>query len=162
MQAAPQNANPLDQLKDIQLPQESLWWPPSWVLIITIIIAVSLIIAAIYFAIYYWRKQAAKRLALKQLEELSQNTAGDKALLDEVAELLRRYSISKNPTTAKLSMQSWQQQLAKHMDKSQAELLAISRYQQSVEVNRSELINAARSYIKKLNTQTSHSEANDD
>lgn len=153
-QGTPINTNPLDQLKDIQLPQESLWWPPSWVLIFTTIISIGLIIAGIGFAIYYWRKQAIKRQALKQLEKISNATSDDKALLDSIAELLRRYSISKDASLAGISMQNWQQHLAQHMNSKQAQLLAISRYQKSIDINRKDLIDAARNYIKKLKIKT--------
>ena len=72
MNPAAINANPLDQLRDIHLPEPISWWPlaPGWWLLIII----SLALAAWTTRFVYRRYRAAlyRRQALKKLNQLTE------------------------------------------------------------------------------------------
>lgn len=90
-------ADPLDQLKDIHLPDAVSWWPLApgwWILLVLFLIMVAV---AIYL---YFRSQRKSRQeiiieqALQLLHTLQEQSLSSKALITALSELLRRTAIS--------------------------------------------------------------------
>jgi len=89
--------NPLDQLRDIHLPEPISWWPlaPGWWILI---IASCLLLAWLINLLY--RRYIAKlyrRQALKKLQQLT--LADDSSQLRELFELLKQTAISAYPNS---------------------------------------------------------------
>jgi len=86
----PQALNPLDQLKDIHLPDAISWWPlaPGWWVVI------ALTIAALWWAVTWYlrhrRRNAYRQFALKELTVLTAENANEQ----DIILLLRRTAIS--------------------------------------------------------------------
>ena len=83
-------------LRDIHLPEASLWWPPApgwWILALSIPIVVFLLLR-----LFRWiRHKPLRRVSLQELERIRRSRSrgqDDKAVLNEVALLLRRTLIS--------------------------------------------------------------------
>jgi hypothetical protein len=94
--------NPLDQLKDIHLPQTVSYWPPAWpwwVLVLTII-------AACAFIIWHKKRQAWRKHAIQQLESF--NWEQPNHAYRDVNKLLKQICIHKiDKTSANLSGETW-------------------------------------------------------
>lgn len=113
-----QSANPLADLRPLQLPQEPSSWPaPGWYILGL------LIIAAIASAIYFWRKHKRSQAyvnkqqaqwALKELKQFSRDNKAD--YIRQCNALLKRVAMvnypSENP--AQLSDEQWLQFLNRH------------------------------------------------
>ncbi|GAC15251.1 DUF4381 domain-containing protein [Aliiglaciecola lipolytica] len=65
--------NPLDQLADIQLPQEVSMWPLAWGWWVSALMVVIAIASIIYFVRSYILKRKAKKAALLALSKLDLN-----------------------------------------------------------------------------------------
>lgn len=88
-------ANPLDQLRDIHLPEPISWWPlaPGW----WILIIGGCLLLGWLISIFYRRYNAKlyRRQALKKLRQLE--LAEDSQQLRELFELLKQTAISAYP-----------------------------------------------------------------
>ena len=93
----------LAQLRDIHSPPPPGWWPPAlgWWLVCTAVIA----LLAIVFALYYRRRQrlAPYRQALRDLHAISQQN--DQGARHDIARLLRRIVILRDPSAAALPLE---------------------------------------------------------
>ena len=125
------------ELRDIHLPEASLWWPPApgwWIalLLLTVLIVILL------WAIRRIRQKPLRRLSLRELERIrEQHGSGlsDKAVLADIAVLLRRTMISYQgrDTYAATTGEAWinqlQQVVPQHaFSTEQLQLLARDRY----------------------------------
>lgn len=95
MNPAAINANPLDQLRDIHLPEPVSWWPPApgwWLLII-----ITLALTAWTTHFLYRRYKAAlyRRQALKKLDQLTE--LNNQQQLTQLYELLKQTANSAYP-----------------------------------------------------------------
>ena len=143
--------NPLDQLKDIHLPEAVSWWPPAigwWILAVLII---SLVVVLTHLMLRTWRNTRYKRQALKQLQKLKNQAHSGENDIQALAQLLRQTAIAANIAGVKqMHGQQWQQLLQQHMPEPQAHLLAIARYQQGQQKIADEaLYQAVGNWIKK-------------
>lgn len=131
------NANPLDQLRDIHLPQAVDWWPlaPGWWILIALVIAVCAY--AGYWLYQRYQASMIKRQAIELLTELNnEHQANHKQLLAEYSKLIRRVVISYYPREqfAAVSGKAWVEQLNQLTEQAYftgdcAELLAQGAYQ---------------------------------
>ncbi len=144
-------SDPLADLKDIHLPDAISWWPlaPGWWLLIFLVI--TLIILAV-ISYQFWKKRIYRRLALQELEELAANNSDidENNYLESIACLIRRTAIAgtSDKQLAHWQGSQWQDYLQKSMPEDQARLIAISRYQANKNINKQQLTDAAKQWIK--------------
>lgn len=94
--------NPLDQLKDIHLPQAVSYWPPAWPwwLLAFVLLAVCI------FIIWHKKRQAWRKHAIKQLEHF--NWQQPDHVYRDVNKLLKQICVHKvDKTAANLSGEAW-------------------------------------------------------
>lgn len=144
-------SDPLADLKDIHLPDPVSWWPPApgwWALVVLTILLVLLII----FGYKQWQKNAYRRLALKELNDIATNMNETDAghYLDTIAELIRRTALAApvNQPIAHWQGTKWLEYLQQHMPEEQAHTIAIDRYQPLIDIDKEKLTNATRQWIK--------------
>jgi hypothetical protein len=100
------NASPLEQLKDIHLPEPVSWWPPApgwWILAV---LCLGLMVITVRWLIRRYRYRAAMRQALSELEQI---TPEDKDWPQQLNALLKRLTLSYFPRaqSAALHQQQW-------------------------------------------------------
>jgi hypothetical protein len=154
-----QAASPLEQLKDIHLPDpiEQFQLAPGW--LILIILTIGLII----YAILQWHKKR-QALALlipanSELDLIAQSKADGRAIA-ELSALLKRVCLIYFPTTqvAALSGESWTKFINQHVGhelftEQQQQLFAQLAYQANCQVEPSlwnEVINSSRTAINSI------------
>ncbi|GAA6133623.1 DUF4381 domain-containing protein [Oceaniserpentilla sp. 4NH20-0058] len=94
--------NPLDQLKDIQLPDAVSIWPPAWPW--WLLMVVILTIVAVF--VWQYKRQAWRRTALKQFNKI--NWQQPKLAHRDCNKLLKQITVFKfDKTSARLSGEEW-------------------------------------------------------
>jgi hypothetical protein len=94
--------NPLDQLKDIHLPQATSFWPPAWPWWLLLVV----IIATITFSILHYKRQAWRRAALKQYGHIDWQS--EQTAYRDANKLLKQICIQKiDKKCAHLSGEDW-------------------------------------------------------
>ena len=109
--------NPLQELRDVHLPDPISWWPPAfgwWMVIVGLIIVGGLVV----WARAYRKRTRPRRMALAQLQHVKQQysvNADDQWAITQVSHLLRRYALAlfSRSRVAGLSGQAWLQFLDK-------------------------------------------------
>ncbi len=108
-------------LRDLHLPELIGWWPlaPGWWLLI--ILAVAGFAYLLYKAFNQWRRNAARRLALRELSRIQhdyQEGIGEISLAIELSELLRRTMLAYAPRNevAGLTGEGWLRWLDQGLD----------------------------------------------
>ena len=150
--ASSAQANPLEQLKDIHLPDAISWWPPApgwWLLAVVIIVTVT---ATTVFIWQYWKKNAYRRQALTTLKTLQQKQLDQAATITALATLLRQTAIAAKLANAQsINGKEWADILQQHMPDDVAQLLALSRYQKQpdCQLDDSALYRGVQTWIKK-------------
>jgi hypothetical protein len=107
----PNLPDPLQELRDVHMPDPISWWPPAfgwWMIIVVLVIAVSLVL----WARAYRKRTRPRRVALAQLEQVKQQYArhsDDQWAITQLSNLLRRYALAvfSRSHVAGLSGQSW-------------------------------------------------------
>lgn len=94
--------NPLEQLKDIHLPQAVSYWPPAWPWWALL----ALVIGLLVLIVWYRKKQAWRRAAIQQCHQI--NWQSQYSAYREANKLLKQICIQKiDPTCARLSGEPW-------------------------------------------------------
>ena len=109
----PNAPDPLQELRDVHLPDPISWWPPAfgwWMIVVALLILVGLIL----WARAYRQRTQPRRLALAQLQEVKQHFAAyadEQQTMTRLSDLLRRAAITVFPRShvAGLSGRSWLQ-----------------------------------------------------
>jgi hypothetical protein len=147
------------ELRDIHLPEASLWWPPApgWWLVLLLIAGVAILLPLL---LKWCRYQPLRRLSLRELARIRENYKkgqSERAVLNEVARLLRRIVISYygRDAAAAATGADWLKQLrrlspqdglaAQHL-----ELLARKRYQPHCEFDVDQLLQACECWLRAL------------
>ena len=84
------------ELRDIHLPEASLWWPPApgwWISLLLLLV----VLVILLLVVRWLRHKPLRRLSLHELKRIRQSYASgssDKAVLADIAVLLRRTLIS--------------------------------------------------------------------
>ncbi len=107
----PNGHDPLQELRDVHMPDPISWWPPAfgwWMIIVVLVIVVSLLL----WAKAYWERTRPRRVALAQLELVKQQYvtySDDQHAITQLSSLLRQYAIAVFPRShvAGLSGQAW-------------------------------------------------------
>ena len=118
-------ANPLEQLRDIHLPDTPGLWPlaPGWWLLI--ILSVTLIAAITLFIIRYRTKNRYRKLANQEADQLMQDLQtsnseqSEKRYFEQAMALLKRTSLHRSPSDkmAAMSANHYLEQLNQHCKK---------------------------------------------
>lgn len=149
MKLTPEQAQALQQLKDINLPEPISWWPLAigwWVLGL-------MCITAIVGIIWYRKKTRLKRAALAELKRLKQGNRADAlALAVPISMLLRRVAIKRyGQSVAYLTGKAWEDFLVNHhaMDANTATFLSNAPYKPLDNAPNAELLlESAKSWIR--------------
>ena len=150
--------NPLE-LRDIHLPDTSLWWPPApgwWLLLMLVLI----LAAIIPWAIKRVRYKPLRLQCLRELETIRRHYhkgQSDRLVLDDVCALLRRTLISYHDRKAYAATagKDWLEQLSQvsppHGFSSEQLLwLAHDRYKRDCEYDVEDLLLASERWMRAL------------
>lgn len=141
--------NPLSQLRDIHLPDAVSWWPlawPWWVMLV-------LLLAIIVLTVYWRKKQAWRRIALKQFNQLIELNDHDFARASN--RLLKQVALNKlGKESAGYSGIKWLQYLDQQV-KTPLFLPNLEGFSQWIDdpnsqVNRNALEHACSTWIRKV------------
>ncbi len=147
------------ELRDIHLPDGSLWWPPApgWWLLLAILLILA---AGILWLVWRRRHPPLAKHSMHELERIRQAYRGgqdERATVNAVARLLRRTLISYRGRRlhAAATGANWlaelEQLAPKHgFSAAQLQFLARDRYQASVECDVDSLLQACENWIRKL------------
>ena len=147
------------ELRDIHLPEASLWWPPApgWWMALFLLVVLMVIL---FWAIRRSRQKPLRRLSLRELERIRQqhdNGSSDKAVLGDIAILLRRSLISYlgRDAYAASTGEVWIKQLQQVVPQNgfsaeQLQLLARDRYKADYACDIDNLLQACERWLRAL------------
>ncbi len=149
--------DPLSELRDIHLPPPPSLWPPApgwWLLALVAIVAV---VFGARFALAAWRRGRPRRAAVRAISELrrryeSGETPGE--LTAELATLLRRAAMNRNPRTqvAGLTGGNWLAFLdddAHHFTEGVGKCLATAPYARAEAVDLDGLLALCETWVRR-------------
>jgi len=146
-------------LRDIHLPETSLWWPPApgWWLLLGLLLLCGIL------ALWWYRRRSnptLARLCMREFEAIRRAHASgqsEQATLNAIARLLRRALISYagRPQLAACTGTEWRQRLEqlapRHgFSEAQLQLLTYERYRAQPECDIDGLLRACESWIRQL------------
>ncbi len=153
------------ELRDIHLPESGLWWPPApgWWLSLLLILLLAILLPRLF---RWYRHKPLKRLSLQELARIRQayrQGQSGKAVLNEVAGLLRRVTISyygRNATAA-VTGAHWLRQLQRlspqtGFTEQQLELLVRERYRPQCEFDIEQLLQSCERWLRALPRGRNH------
>ncbi len=119
----PNASDPLQELRDVHMPDPISWWPPAigwWMIVVLSVLVVGLF----FWARAHRKRSQPRRVALAQLKQVKQQYvlhADNQWVITEVSHLLRRYALAvfSRSQVAGLSGQSWLKFLDKTGDTNQ-------------------------------------------
>ena len=156
LNSADSPAQLLSQLRDIHLPPALPAWPPAYGWLILTVLMLFVITLLTAFCYRQYKRNAAKRDALKALDVLSHSEHTDQAILQALSILLRRVALSYDSTEniRGLYGQAWSAFLAKHFSgQDSVDCSAVftdGAYRQDIVIDRKLLFMYARQWIKKF------------
>ncbi len=147
------------ELRDIHLPETSLWWPPApgwWISVLLL-----LVLTAILIWIVRWiRHKPLRRLSLDELKRIRQrhvSGSSDKAVLADITVLLRRTLISYHGRAASAACagEAWIEQLQKvaphqGFSSEQLQLLSRDRYKPDYACDIENLLQTCERWLRAL------------
>ena len=152
-------------LRDIQLPDANLWWPPApgWWLLLLLLAALMVLGPRLW---RWWRRETPRRAGLGELERIRIDfqTGGSEAdVLNRVAGLLRRVTISYygREYAASLSGDDWMTLLRGLVPEAvfteaQLDLLGHARYRAERQIEATSLIDACEQWLRRLPARGNH------
>jgi hypothetical protein len=156
--------NPLE-LRDIHLPEASLWWPPApgWWLGLLLVAGLAILLPRL---LRWYRHKPLGRVSLLELERIRRaydQGESEREVLNEVASLLRRVTISyygRNAAAAATGV-DWLRQLRQLSPDSgfterQLELLVRERYRAHCELDIEQLLQGCERWLRALPRSGSH------
>ena len=150
--------DPLNQLKDIHLPDPISVWPPAlgWWILTTIILAA--IVSLSCWLIFYYKKNAYRRHAIKQLQTLTENynRQNNKTYYaNNINKLLKQVAVTyySKKSVSSLTGKAWLTFLdnsAKMTDFSQGagQILETSQYQLTADFDAISLSTCCKKWLK--------------
>jgi hypothetical protein len=153
------------ELHDIHLPDASLWWPPApgWWIAMLLLLLLALLLPRL---LRWIRRQPLKRVSLRQLRRIRQEHSqglDERAVLGEIAALLRRVTISYYGRAAAAAMtgEEWQRQLQRlapgaEFDSAQLRTLTRDRYRADTEIDIESLLSACERWLRGLPRSRDH------
>jgi hypothetical protein len=152
-------------LRDIHLPDASLWWPPAagWWAVLILVVVLALLLPRLWRWI---RHKPLNRVSMLQFERIRQQHKkgqSDRAVLGEIAALLRRVTISYygRRVTAAATGEQWQQQLQQlgggaGFSAEQLEWLVRGRYQAQADIDIEALLLSSERWLHDLPRSGKH------
>jgi hypothetical protein len=147
------------ELRDIHLPEVSLWWPPAPGWWITLLL-VPVMMVMLLWVIRRIKQKPLRRLSLRELERIRRRHSSglnDKAVLGDIAALLRRTMISYHgrQNHAATSGETWIEQLQQVAPRhgfsdAQLQLLARDRYKPDYACDIENLLLSSEHWIRAL------------
>lgn len=147
------------QLRDIHLPEASLWWPPApaWWIALLLLLVLPVIL---FWAVRWIRYKPLRRLSLQELKLIRHrhgSGSGDKVVLADIAALLRRTMISyrgRNACAASTG-EAWVEQLQQVVPRpcfnnDQLKLLTRDRYQPDITCDIENLLQSCERWLRAL------------
>ena len=153
------------ELRDIHLPDGSLWWPPApgWWLSLLLIVGLAILLPRL---LRWYRHQPLRRVSLQELARIRQvykQGQSERAVLSEVTSLLRRVTISYygRDATAAATGETWLRQLRQLSPDSafteqQLELLVRERYRPQTDFDIEQLLQGCESWLRALPRSGNH------
>ena len=153
------------QLRDIHLPETSLWWPPApgWWLALLLLVLLALLLPRL---LRWFRHKPLKRVSLKELALIRrdyENQRDEQAVLKRVAGLLRRVAISYygRDAAAALTGAEWQRQLQRlspqgKLEARHLELITHGRYRPQSDFEVEDLLQGCENWLRALPRRDSH------
>ncbi len=155
----PSVPDPLQELRDVHLPDPISWWPPAfgwWMVIVALVMVVGLVL----WARASRQRTRPRRVALAQLEQVKQQyavQADDQLAITEVSHLLRRYALAvfSRSQVAGLSGPSWLQFLdttghTNQFSEGPGQSLRSGPYQSHAPTSASELLPLVERWIQQV------------
>ena len=141
--------NPLEQLKDIHLPPDVSIWPLAWSWWVLIFLTITLI----SWLIYRFKKNAVKRMALKQLSAINEDNPYFAA--QQINRLLKTLAIQcYGQSCAPLSGEKWliflDEKMKKPLFMSTLSEFAYAPDNQAISVETKQLKQVCKNWIKGL------------
>ena len=156
------------ELRDIHLPEASLWWPPApgwWLLAL---LAVILALAA-WWLLRRLRYRSIARLSLTELQRIREAHRGGQAGPDtirQIAALLRRVSISYRgrDEAGSSTGADWMRAIdelapGSGFSEQQLQLLARDRYRRDYDCDIESLLDAGEAWVRALRGEKGHAAA---
>jgi hypothetical protein len=150
MNPVSQSTNPLlEQLKDIHLPDPVSWWPLAWPWWLLLTTAIGIII----FTVLYYKKNAWRKLAIKQLNAFENNNSVEYSL--ECNRLLKQICYNKiDKSCASLNSMAWLEYLDKQVKHAiflpQLQSFAFIPDDPSISIDTNQLKQACLLWIRKV------------
>ncbi len=156
------------QLRDIHLPDVTLWWPlaPGWWLLI---VGLPLVIIGLIYLRRWLRHQSAKKRSLIEFRQIVQNFEDhqDSALLiSRLSTLLRRILITYQgrDQVASITGDRWIDELNKLVVRrcfgdEQERLLSQGQFQRNIDFDYQSLVSSCERWIKALPRSQKHASA---
>jgi hypothetical protein len=147
------------ELRDIHLPEVSLWWPPApgWWLVLLLVLVLLVILL---WTLRRTRQKPLRRLSLRELERIRQqhdSGLSDSAVLGDIAVLLRRTLISYHGRDAYAAStgEAWIKQLQQVVPRDafnseQLQLLAHDRYKSDCRYDIENLLLSCERWLRAL------------
>ena len=153
------------ELRDIHLPEASLWWPPApgWWLGLLLIVGLAILLPRL---LSWYRHKPLRRVSLQELARIRQaykQGQSERDVLNEVAGLLRRVTISyygRNATAAATGV-DWLRHLQRlspdtGFSAQQLELLVRERYRPQCEFDIEQLLQGCERWLRALPRSRNH------
>lgn len=147
------------ELRDIHLPEASLWWPPApgwWISLLLLLV----VLVILLLVVRWLRHKPLRRLSLHELKRIRQSYASgssDKAVLADIAVLLRRTLISYHGrgACAASAGDTWIEQLQRiapqqGFSNEQLQLLSRDRYKPDFACDIESLLQASERWLRAL------------
>ena len=147
------------QLRDIHLPDASLWWPPAagWWIGLLLILLLAVLLPRLW---RWWRRRPLKRLALSEfarIRKIHHQGGDERIVVAEMARLLRRITISYCGRIAQATGNGaeWVAELQRLAPQApftpeQIELLIHGRYRASFNADVDALLQSAECWLRAL------------
>lgn len=142
----------LSQLKGVHAPDTISWWPPAIGWWLVVFFSLLMIIACVYFGRRYWRQNAWRRQAKREVTLLvdAYQSQPSQAQLLALIQLLKRSMAAayRDPSLLSLAGTAWQEHLKRHfpeLDPSLLINLSEGQYRQEIpHLNANELAQLKR------------------
>ena len=128
--------NPLDQLQDIQLPEDPSWWPPAPIFIVLAILLAVMILLVIFWLKGHKKKVEFRNKAIQSIQHLG-DSESDRIALQHILKTTAIHYFPSAKSLVTATGESWSKFIssgpfaAKHKEKlKELEKLQLSLYQQ--------------------------------
>lgn len=147
------------ELRDIHLPDASLWWPPApgWWLLLVLVVALLLVMPVLYRWVRHKTLKKRSITAFSQIKQQYQAHADQRRLIADLSILLRRIVMAYRgrAQVAGLTGHDWIMRLtelveAPYFDEAQLQLLSRGQYARDIDIDDSALLKSCERWINAL------------